>query len=345
MFRINHPNNCFSCFAMLYIRPTKQGFADISTCCTHIDKKSNRLIIPEGISRAWNHRVFLRQRKLVLNNNWSFCYGNKCMPFRIYPDFERICLDKDIQNALGKGLFYLSYLPKALWITTSYACNNNCPFCYQKMVQADREQFKLNHRIILELKRELIPQAKQIVFTGGEPLLNDIGLIRFVAGNYPQIKLGIGTNGILLNRYGIEQIVKDKIHLTISVYGFEEKLYNRLTRSNNYKIFMNNLNQLIKKGYGQSITLDYMVYDKETLANLSKFLEFIRKNPNLSAIVRDNHWGDTRYQNLILEICNNNFSDILNRVKLYMRGEKKINRFFNKVYSRIYDLKTVFLKR
>jgi sulfatase maturation enzyme AslB (radical SAM superfamily) len=337
---ILRPTDCYACFSMLFIRPSREGFADLSTCCTHIDKKVNRLVTAGNLARSWNHSRFQHQRALVHNNNWSFCYGNRCMPFRMFPDFDRLQKSPVISDALKNHRTELSYLPKVLWIITSYDCNNNCSFCYQRRENNSRRMYTLRPNIVSEIKSDLIPQAKKVVFTGGEPLMNDVGLIQFITKQYPSVELGIGTNGVLLHEYGIERIIEEKIHLTISVYGFEKSLYNKITRSTNYDLFIKNINDLLDKDYGENITLDYMVCDKETLAKLPEFLRFLRFNPSLSAIIRDDHWGGPKFQRGLMSICNNGFADILDRINIYVRGQNIFERFLNKVYGKIYDFKT-----
>jgi pyruvate-formate lyase-activating enzyme len=272
VFRIEQPTNCYACFALLYIRPTREGFADLSTCCTNVEKKANRVTVRSGIASAWNHPNFLRQRALVNAGDWSFCRGHKCMPFRLYPDFEALCNEPEVLRSREAHRCELSYLPRAVWMITSYACNNACPFCYQKNESALRADFTLQPALVSEIRERLIPQAKYVAITGGEPFLNDADLIAYIAEKHPGITLGIGTNGALLHRYGIDRLVRQGIRLTISVYGFEEAVYNTLTRSNNYRLFRANLDALLKKDYAARIRLDYIVMNAATMQNLRLFV-------------------------------------------------------------------------
>lgn len=336
---IEKPQDCFACFYMLFIRPTKRGDLDVSTCCTHIDKNANHCVVSSEVNQMWNASAFQYQRTLALRNDWSYCYGNKCMPYRLYPDFNRHGQVDDVQKAITERNTVLSYKPKIVWLTTSYACNNACRFCYQKQCGQRRNEYTIRQELIDEIKQEFIPYATEIILTGGEPLMNDIEMIDYIISKYPNIMLNIGTNGVLLDEFGIEKIMSHQIHLTISVYGFEESTYNKLTQSNHYVRFRSNIDQLLNSHYEDQIILDYIVLNEETWENLSDFFLFLRKYPLLNAIVRDDHWQGVGYQEKIVRLLEGEFQDVRQRVKLYFRGEKRMVRFFSKCYNKFYDMK------
>jgi len=105
------------------------------------------------------------------------------------------------------------YDPSILSITvlTTYACNLKCIYCFQDGLQSpssmDRKTSLKVTQWISEKLRTLSPLTVELVFYGGEPLLNPKA-IRLISEGISQITRAMGiqlnisiiTNGVLLNR-------------------------------------------------------------------------------------------------------------------------------------------------
>jgi len=333
---LDAPTDCYACYYMMYIFPTECRQAKVSTCCTNIEKKTNYVITPKDIKKTWNSRNFKHQRYLTSQSNWSYCWGHKCMPFRMYPQFNDWKELKDVQKAILSKETTLDYLPKAIWIIPSFECNHFCSFCYQKDVRKNRKAYALSDDLCMEVIKELAPHAKFVAFSGGEPFFTSAHLINHMLDYCPDVQVGVGTNGTLLHKFGLERIIANNMHLTISVYSMEEKTYNQMTGTSNYNYFNDNLMALLAMNYGHNIRLDYMVRDTASLKNMTFFLDFLREHPTLSGIIRDDHWSDARYQKQINTVIAS-YPDLAQRLKLYFRGIHPMMRNLTKLSNVICD--------
>lgn len=103
---------------------------------------------------------------------------------------------------LGRG----SCPPILVEVDPSNACNHGCDFCLSSYVHSDRKM--LDKETLLRLCRDLnAVGAKAINWTGGgEPTTNPHlqDAIRFIGEN-TNIKMGLFTNGTLLDRIAMAQ--------------------------------------------------------------------------------------------------------------------------------------------
>ena len=100
MISLPKPRDCFSCYSMMFITPTHNGRAKIATCCTNIEKESNYKVVDNDIIQSWNSKEFMYQRYLSLSFDWSYCYGNDCMPFRLKSEFKDLENRSEVQTAI-----------------------------------------------------------------------------------------------------------------------------------------------------------------------------------------------------------------------------------------------------
>jgi radical SAM protein with 4Fe4S-binding SPASM domain len=118
-------------------------------------------------------------------------------------------------------------------ITTE--CNLKCGFCYNAYTENQKTKKSLNTEKIKELLLKVIniPNVEWITFSGGEPLmyseLEDV--IKFLRKQSPNIKIGIASNGTLLNEDKINSLINSGVDFfEIPLLASDDKIYNELTQ-------------------------------------------------------------------------------------------------------------------
>lgn len=123
---------------------------------------------------------------------------------------------------------------------TTQECNLKCRYCVQ-----DKSSRQKAHYDLHQLKRYIssFEGEKCIVFYGGEPLLN----IEFIVETmhffrFDDIKFGVQTNGILLDRIPQEELSLFDM-IMVSIDGCEVS-HNKARGCGNYHIVLNNVNNI-----------------------------------------------------------------------------------------------------
>jgi uncharacterized protein len=116
--------------------------------------------------------------------------------------------DRELQYWFQK----FRYDPSILKITilTTYACNLRCTYCFQEGLHPPSSMDRKTSRKVIpwisEKLRTLLPRTLELVFYGGEPLMNPKA-IRFISRGISEITKSMGiqlnisiiTNGVLLD--------------------------------------------------------------------------------------------------------------------------------------------------
>jgi len=117
-------------------------------------------------------------------------------------------------------------------ITTGYACNNNCVFCYEKGHRG------LPEKTTLDLKNEIIAARrrgiKRLHLIGGEPTIrmDILGLISY-ARNLDFDYIMLTTNGRRLSEFDFtRQLIESGVsQVVVSIHGHNAALHDFLTAS------------------------------------------------------------------------------------------------------------------
>lgn len=130
----------------------------------------------------------------------------------------------------------------------TYKCNLNCEYCYVDK----RSEKTMRLRVALLAVDFLIKNNKKsknpidIIFTGGEPLLEWGKMVKIIfyakrlaaKENIPIRTIGFPTNGVLLNRNILDFCRREKIKISISVDGKNNKR-KTLAGKNSYYLLKN----------------------------------------------------------------------------------------------------------
>lgn len=203
-----------------------------------------------------------------------------------------------------------------LYVTKS--CNLSCSYCSGCDIKHGATESEPLHDIEGILDRiESDIQANrhgqnQIVFYGGEPLLNQRDIVTIIKSakerQIPGIEFGLYTNGVLLDR--IDPFILDNLtYLAVSVDGVEE-VNDRYRGQGVYKTALENFRMIRPRLNGQSlvsitITPECPVYDAVT---------------NLAEIFDNVHWNLVNDPNLPSEFLPDYYNGINRLVDWWVEG-------------------------
>ncbi len=144
-------------------------------------------------------------------------------------DFNELLESKEITNCM---------------IEITNRCQFKCDHCYVDKNRKNDMDFKSYKKIIDELFEI---NCFTIILTGGEPLLNKDFKKMYLYAKEKGMRVGINTNGFLINDEIIKLFNKYKPHqIEISVYGYNDYTYEQFTHYKNAFAAVNdNINNLI----------------------------------------------------------------------------------------------------
>lgn len=153
-------------------------------------------------------------------------------------------------------------------------CNSNCLYCYN--VWKEKEGYPDGELTLLESKKlfgkvldEVTPEG--ITFTGGEPLLYPyiVEIASFL--NQKKLKLGIATNGILLDEEMVKALVNNGVnYFEISLVSVNQGSYAYLSQNDCIQKARNAI--LLVKKYGAKLNVT-IVITKQNLSEVEGVLD------------------------------------------------------------------------
>lgn len=227
-----------------------------------------------------NAREHMECRKL-LDTGYS-CLDDEILSvlYKYHIVIKNSCEDDEFLEGAKAQL--LSPYPVITYFILSEKCNLACKYCFlgnadkdivsrqMPMMSKDVAQKSLTYLSFqLKLHPEWFDNEKEIIFYGGEPLLN-FEILKYVVdesnkmkatGDLPRkLHFSMVTNGLLLDKEKIEYLRENEINISISVDGIDyESNVNRVDKSGNdtYKRLMAVLELIRECGWdvGLSITL------------------------------------------------------------------------------------------
>lgn len=246
----------------------------------------------------------------------------------------------------GKDIY-----PIYIEIALSGTCNHRCIFC--ALDYLNYQPNILNTKILKKFISDAAKGGiKSVMFAGeGEPLLHkDIaGLIRFTKER--NIDVAVTTNGVLLNKHPLKDILKDLSWLRVSLNASTPKSYSSIHRTSprDFDTVLNNLRAAVKirqdEKYNCTIGAQFLLLaqnykEAESLARLlAKIgIDYLIVKPYSQHPLSKNRLKDTvNYQSLLrLENKLKRFST--NKFKIIFRRHTMDKLIENKPYKRCLGL-------
>lgn len=158
------------------------------------------------------------------------------VPFKILS-----CYDKIDQILHGK-----MPIPQTLELFISNRCNHSCIGCHSQILHDSNKKF-LDFKIIKRLFSEVANLGVRgiEISGGGEPLLHPKILHIIKCAKQNKMKVGIFTNGVLLNDKLINEFLKDLLFLRIAFNATDRELYKKIHGKDDLDKVIKNIKLLV----------------------------------------------------------------------------------------------------
>lgn len=144
-----------------------------------------------------------------------------------------------IADAIAAGRTTMDTHPVRMRVLPTMQCNIACVMCYQ-----DHSAGQFHWPVTDHDLDEFLPYLTTLSFIGGEPLMSRsfrMFVQRFDASKYPDCRLMMITNGLLLNRRFLDLMPGRFCWLGISVDGASKTVYERIRAGASWQKLMSNL--------------------------------------------------------------------------------------------------------
>lgn len=197
----------------------------------------------------------------------------------------------------------------SLTLVTTYDCNLNCSYCYEKKSVRDKKQMDLNDAqdtITYYMERDDEYEKVSIEFFGGEPLLAFQLIKEIIEWFYSRswgekVFFGIQTNGTLLTDEMKKWLIKysKKVTVGFSIDGCKEA--HDLNRNASYDLIRPNIPFLKKHWPYQPAKITINDKTIPYIARSVIHLENMELNFN-GGLVLEDIWGDAEKKKRLLDI-------------------------------------------
>lgn len=206
---------------------------------------------------------------LINHRNELFTHQFWAEALRVYKlrfDYaNRISHTEFLQN-----LKYIEIRPWNLHVEVTNICNANCIFCAYRF-QARKKMF-MSEEIYSKTLQDYCAMGGgelRIESCVGDPLV-DLNFLERVqeARSHPEItKIATLTNGISLDRVGIEKLLESGINeISISMGPWDERLYQAIYRYEDYQGVRQNVTQLLKMNSKMGFPLNIKICFRSNLS-------------------------------------------------------------------------------
>lgn len=178
---------------------------------------------------------------------------------------------------------------RKLRVSLTDKCNLRCHYCMPLDATFMDEKKYLSPAEYFQVVQELCEYGlEELRLTGGEPLLRkSFAEIADLLGTLPLKRIGLTTNGILLDKH-LDTLKRNNIlHLNVSLDSLNEENFRRITYGNHMKRVLQNIDAAQKMGFSIKINavamrgvndhefFDFVDYSAKTGLEV-RFLEVMR---------------------------------------------------------------------
>ena len=132
------------------------------------------------------------------------------------------------------------------WIEITTKCNLRCIHCYEESdISCTKEMSFQDFQLVLQQLKEL--GIKSIQLIGGEPLLlgNKLReMVSLAVDNFSSVE--VFTNGTMLDETWAEFFSKTRVKVALSVYSYDQKEHDKVTKMRGSHELTNNAIRLLK---------------------------------------------------------------------------------------------------
>lgn len=201
----------------------------------------------------------------------------------------------------------LESIKKIRFVLTDF-CNYQCKFCHNEGTCTKNTKFLSKESIILLTKIAKDLGIKKITLTGGEPLLHPeiINIASEIKDIYPEVSLGMSTNGMLFDKRKFSEVIKNINRLRLNFQSLDEKISKFICGkgadiNKAYRL----IDDVRKLNPNLNVCLNFVLtkYNKESLLDVVKFA--LKSNLDVKLLeymaIDKNLYIDVEYAKGILE--------------------------------------------
>lgn len=281
---------------------------DVSFCCVEWSKVGYIGNIKDNsLEEIWNGKIAQYIREKMYNEDLTdVCKPDVC-PNLYCGNYYNLCETNNSELVLNKAHIaeilerrtFLTVKPTYVNLANSSKCNLRCIMCgpWRKFYKQDVSSLEditsksekietkdkdLANKIYQEIQAHL-PFLKILRLTGaGEPLYrNDILSILLSKNRYPEMKIELATNGLLLTPLIWEKIKHNSFsHIDVSVDAASKGTYEKIRRGGKWDILMDNLCFISKLRANKEIS-NFLLNFTVMKSNYHEILLFIQLGKDL----------------------------------------------------------------
>ena len=274
---------------------------DVYICCPRRITKCIGNLHKNTFFEVWNSDAAQAIRKSIFDGTYKYCVEEYCVYLmkNTLPKEEDIC-DEYLEGIISTRQTALKKGPKILNLGYDNSCNLSCPSCRSKTIvlpkSANTRMLKLQDKLM-----EVMDNAEDVILSGhGDPfaspvyrkLMQSIDLI-----NFPQLKIKLITNGLLLTEKAwskIENVHDALTEINVSIDAATEKTYSILRRGGNFNKLMRNMSFLAglrQEGKIKFLRISFVV-QKLNYNEMKSFVEMgLRHNCDHIVFSKISNWG------------------------------------------------------
>ena len=286
---------------------------------------------------------YLKDATAVQNIFWLNFFENKSFNMRINPHIIKYVLHN--KNNINKIYRYINFrfffeqvsdkkietdYPPYILIEPVSKCNLRCPFCFQTDKSFTKKEFMGN--MDLGLFKNIIDQADELgigavtLASRGEPTLhkNLIEMLSYTKDKENIFEVKLNTNGTRLTEELCYKIFENEVNqLVISADHYEKETFEALRKNSNFESIVGNVNMLyeIRKEFENPLTeIRISGIDANKSTDKKKFHKFWIKTADGVTIGDALERWDT-YNNKIHEDINDPCENLWDRMYIWHDGK------------------------
>lgn len=161
--------------------------------------------------------------------------------------------------------------PLMITWTITDNCNLRCKHCFKKEYKNEYLDLKIINQLINLFKKH---NVYGIILTGGEPLTSKY-LFDILKEINHQIKVGIATNGVLLDKELITRLKNYGVKsFQVSLEGTTKEINDYIRGEGVYEKVLKNINLLLKENFDVTVAMTVNEYNYEDIKSNS--LDFVK---------------------------------------------------------------------
>ena len=333
--------HCFKSFYRMQVAPDREGNAVIASCYYNQYLPGNRFVVKEDLTSAWNSRQFRFQRQLALDGDGGLCFEAVCdanTHARVWEE-QVANVSGHVPLAILQRRTKLDYFPPLVVVFPSFSCNNHCSFCFFSKKDFSGNKYRLKPHFLEELKNVFFPKAEAIVINGGDPFCSDEGwgLMEWLVVSNLKKRIMLKTNGVLLEKFGIERLIAKGVESQITLFGMREDTYRKATGTDHFRQVMGTVEKFLAMGAGNLLEFTFVVAD-ENAEDAEEFCRLIERHPQVKGVLWNEAFRDLKYQKLVRTL-EKRFAHLVPRLNFCYTDETFQRRWWRARYFPLHGLK------